>query len=66
MKVLRDVIHYRHKLKENERMSHSDTLEETHSRYMGALAKVKKFVANIRCICSKDNRRPLLLDLTER
>lgn len=40
MKVLRDVIHYKHKLKENERVSQGDTLEEKHSRYMGALAKV--------------------------
>ena len=66
MKVLRDVIHYKHKLKENERVSHSDTLEEKHSRYMCALAKVKRLMANIRCVCSKDKRRPLLLDLTER
>ena len=49
----------------NERVSHGDTLEKKHSRYTGALAKVKRLGASIRCICSKDNRRPVLLDLTE-
>ena len=58
-------VHYKHKLKENERVSHGDTLEEKHSIYTGALAKVKRLGASIRCICSKDNRRPVLLDLTE-
>ena len=65
MKVLRDLVHYKHKLEENERVSHGDTMEEKHSRYTGALAKVKRLVANIRCVRSKDNRRPVLLDLTE-
>lgn len=35
MKVLTDVEHYKHQLKENERVSRGDTLGEKHSSYRG-------------------------------
>lgn len=55
LKRLRAVVHYKHKLKENEGVRHGAILWEDHSKHR----------ASIRWVCSVNNNTTVLLELSE-